>query len=83
MYNLCAKNNEMPKDWLKGVMTIIHKNRDIDNMDNYRPITLISIIYKIWASIMETRLNHVLNLLTSENQYAYENKNQLLIFYQW
>ena len=68
----------MPKEWLKGVMTFIHKNKAIDNLDNYRPITLINIIYKIRASIMATRLNQALNLLTSGNQYAYKNRKSTI-----
>ena len=74
MYNLSIQNNAMPKEWLTGVMTFIHKKNAVGNLDNYRPITLINIIYKIWASIMNERLIPVLNLLTSENQYAYKNK---------
>ena len=64
----------MPKRWLEGVITFLRKKDATDKLDNYRPITLINIIYKIWAIIMSTRLNPVLNLLTSENQYAYKKK---------
>ena len=74
MYNLCTKNNAMRNEWLKGIMTFIRKKHAVGNLDNYRPITLIIIIYKIWAFIMAKRLNPVLNLLTPENQYAYKNK---------
>ena len=47
-------------------------------MDNYRPITLINIIYKIWATIMPNRLNPILNLLTEDNQYAYKQKRSTI-----
>ena len=76
LYNASKQNNEMPKRWIEGVITFIHNKNATDNLGNYRPITLINIIYKIWATIMSTRLSPILNLLTSDIQYAYKQKIQ-------
>ena len=68
----------MPKSWLEGVITFLHKKNATDKLDNYRPITLINIIYKIWATIMAARLNTILNLITTESQYAYKKKKSTI-----
>ena len=60
MFNRFAHNNAIPKEWAKGIMTLLHKKDETDQLDNYRPIALINVIYKIWAFVMSTRLNPVI-----------------------
>ena len=45
LYNNCAINNAMPKNWTGGIITFLRKKSAADNLDNYRPFTLIDIIY--------------------------------------
>ena len=40
----------------EGAITLIHKKGDKDLMKNYRPITVLSSIYKILAKVMANRL---------------------------
>ena len=42
---------------------------------NYRPITLLTTIYKIRTAIIRNRICHFLNILTNERQCAYNNIN--------
>ena len=56
----------------------IYTQNETGKLEIYRPITLINIIYKKRASIMTARLNHVLNLLTVDNQYAYKSKKSTI-----
>ena len=74
MYNQSAHSNDMPKEWAKGVTTFIRTKNETDNLGNYRPLTLINIVYKIWASLMSTGLNPFPSLLTSGNHYARKSK---------
>ena len=62
---------KLPKQRLKGVVTYIHKKKDTKDIKNYRPITLITIIYKIWE-IMANRINPYMELLTTGQQTAYK-----------
>ena len=48
------------------------------NLDNYQPITLIRIIYKLWATITSDRLNPLLNLLTKDSIYEYKSKKSTI-----
>ena len=78
MFGQILIHRAMPKGWLNGVMTFLHKKQARDDLDNYRPITLINIIYKIWATVMTRRLNPILNLLTNDDQYAYKSKRSTI-----
>ena len=75
----CQQNYQMPKQWLKGVMTFIPKQqKDKTQITNFRPITLINIIYKIWAIIMTNRITPYMGLLTRETQTAYKTGRSTL-----
>ena len=63
-----------PKKWKKGVVTLLYKKGDTSNLDNYRPITLLQTIYKIWATVITNRISPIMNLLTKDNQCAYKAK---------
>ena len=54
----CQQTNKLPRQWVKGVVTYIYKKKDPKEIKNYRPITLIAIIYKLWAIIWTKRLTH-------------------------
>ena len=47
-----------PKEWAVGeIVPILKKKSDINNPDNYRGITLISCMGKLFTSILNIRLN--------------------------
>ena len=69
----CQITYAMPKQWLRGIMTFIPKGKkDKSTLKNSRPITLLNIVYKIWAIIYTNRLTPYMNLLTQETQSAYK-----------
>ena len=45
-----------PKSWSEGVITPIHKKGNLDDVTNYRGITLINIMSKIYSHILHNRL---------------------------
>ena len=60
-----------PNDWLEGAVVYLYKNKgDARECNNYRPICLIQIAYKIWAKIVTNRLSTILALATSNNQFG-------------
>ena len=46
----------IPPAWNASRMILLHKGDDKHDIVNYRPITLIQIIYKIFATILANRL---------------------------
>ena len=55
----------------KGIITLIFKNGERENLQNWRPITLLNIDYKLIATVLSNRLQKVLHTLISEDQVGY------------
>jgi len=68
----------MPQTWKQGIITYIYKAKERNMLKNYRPITLLNMVYKIRAIILSNRLTPILNLLTSESQTEYKNSRSTL-----
>ena len=60
----------MPEEWKHRVITLIYKIGCAKPIKNYRPITLLNSIYKIWATIMTSGLKPIMNMLTDETQHG-------------
>jgi len=54
----------MPKEWTMTIICPIHKEGDKTNCQNYRGISLLSVIYKVFAKILAKRLSPYTYLLT-------------------
>ena len=47
---------DIPEEWKQGDMILIHKAGDESILSNYRPITLLQTIYKIYSSWLKGKL---------------------------
>lgn len=57
LYNRIMETERVPSSWGKLTTLMFHKKGDMTNPDNYRPITLINNIAKIFTQILADRLN--------------------------
>lgn len=64
MYNEVLISEIIPDQWTTSTIVLLHKKGDKDNINNYRPISLMSNIYKIFAKIILKRITKSLE----ENQ---------------
>ena len=53
----CFKIENVPKDWMKGIIFHIYKDGDKRNPLNYRGITVLSVVSKVYTSILNSRLS--------------------------
>ena len=53
--------HEYPKLWALGYTTLLHKDGDDDDPDNYRAITICSSMAKLFALMIKSRLEHTIN----------------------
>jgi len=51
------KEERVPKDWARGIIVPIFKEGDKRNADNYRGITLLSVVGKVYMSILNNRVS--------------------------
>ena len=60
LFNLISSSGIISDSWLVGIIKPIYKNKgDLDNLDNYRAICLISNMGKLFTSILNSRLNRL------------------------
>ena len=72
-YNLCFSTKQVPPSWLFSEVVMIIKNyqKDTRSLSNYRPISLTNISYKIFASMLQSRLSHYLDSRIRPTQFGF------------
>ena len=56
-YNEIWSSGEVPTNWKEAIVVSIYKGKGADtDPANYRPISLLNTIYKIFASMLQARL---------------------------
>ncbi|CAI5482443.1 unnamed protein product [Closterium sp. Yama58-4] len=71
------KSATLPRSTSTAVTILLHKKGDRTNMGNYRPITLLSAIYKIVAKLLANRMKKVLSQVISGNQFGFVRGRRL------
>ncbi|CAI5461851.1 unnamed protein product [Closterium sp. Yama58-4] len=66
-----TRSAELPREISTAVTILLHKKGSKEELGNYRPITLLSTVYKVLAKVMVTRLNRVLHEVISEDQVGF------------
>jgi hypothetical protein len=57
IFNTCFLNQTIPEDWKKSKIILIpQKGRDLEQIDNWRPISLTCIMYKVYMVLLKERL---------------------------
>ena len=74
LFNRIYSEGEYPKAWGEGIITPVFKSRDTDNTQNYRGITLINVIAKIYSQVLLNRLTKwsTENEKIIHNQYGFQ-----------
>ena len=77
LFNIMLENGTIPSDWVKGNIIPLYKNKG-SKMDpaNYRPITLLSCVGKLFTSILYHRLSTFLeeNKILNETQSGFRKE---------
>ena len=74
VFNLVLDCGIIPESWSSGISKPVYKNKgNPSDPDNFRAITLISCVGKLFTSILNSRLNFFANDLNiiSENQAGF------------
>ena len=56
---------------MEGIVSIMHKKNDRDDITNYRPITLLNGDYKIYTRVLTRRLNKVVTEFVADCQKGF------------
>ena len=52
----CLVCEKVPSEWVKGLIQPLFKEGEVNDVANYRGITLLSIVGKVYASVLNARL---------------------------
>lgn len=68
LYNFCISHSYLPADMMNTVVVPVVKNKtgDLSDIANYRPISLATIIAKVFDGILNTYINQYLQLKDSQ-----------------
>lgn len=61
IYTKCLETGKIPKDWKNSKTILLHKKGNREDLKNYRPICLLSIIYKVFTKIILNRITRQLD----------------------
>ena len=72
-YNKCLTTGTVPESWLLSEVVMLLKDSKGDQLsvDNYRPISLTDVFYKVYASLLQQRLSHYIDPRIRETQYGF------------
>ena len=72
LYNQVVRDVVVPSTWQEACFTLLHKGGDVDDPNNWRPIALLSITYKVFARVVFNRIRSILDQQQSEEQYGFQ-----------
>lgn len=74
VFNHCMANGYFPKAWKFALIVPIQKaNKNNRLMANYRPISMLPAISKLFEGVALIRMKRVSNMSNFENQYGFKN----------
>ena len=77
LFNKILNSSNFPEAWTTGLIVPIYKNKgDRSDCNNYRGITLLSCLGKLFTSILNERLKQycIVDNIIDENQAGYREK---------
>lgn len=74
IYEIVVKvfnNEEIPEEWLEGIIVPLHKKGDKLNCENYRGIALLNVAYKVFSRWLFNRLSTHAEAVIGEYQCGF------------
>ena len=77
--NAIFNQDIFPEEWTKSIIVPLHKKGDCDNPDNYRGISLLSSLNKVFTSVLNARLTEWAeeNTVFTEAQAGFRKAHRL------
>ncbi|KAL3679390.1 hypothetical protein R1sor_022346 [Riccia sorocarpa] len=67
----CWEQGTFPLGFFEGIITLIPKHTEAENLGDWRPITLLSALYKLFAKLIAARLALILPTLVPPEQQGF------------
>ena len=56
LFNICLQTGEIPWEWKAARVTLIHKRRDAEITENYRPVSVLPVLEKVLEKLVHQQL---------------------------
>ncbi|GBP25976.1 LINE-1 retrotransposable element ORF2 protein [Eumeta japonica] len=74
IFNEILMSGCIPTDWMKSTIVLLHKKGEKGDINNYRPISLMSNIYKVFSKIILSRIAVTLDENQPKEQAGFRSK---------
>ena len=74
LFNRCWPTEDIPDCFNEATIVSIFKKGDIENLADYRPIALLNLCYKLYASTIKNRLAEQIDRYISKTQFGFRKK---------
>ena len=72
LYNTCWATRTIPNEWKEASVITFYKGKGEDSdASNYRPISLLNTLYKVYASMIQSRLADRYDRLLRKTQFGF------------
>ena len=79
----CLNNCKIPEEINHTNITLIPKVKSLENITEFRPISLCNVIYKLVSKVLANRLKVVLPAVVSKNQSAFQAGRSSQTTFSW
>ena len=59
LFNMVKSRGQVPRAWNRGRVVLIHKKGSLSDLNNYRPLTVLSCMCSTYSKLMNSRLTEV------------------------
>ena len=75
LFNTILNTGYFPASWTEGIIIPLFKKEDPENVRNYRSITLLSCMSKLFTAILNKRIKKVIedNNVLSDAQFGFRS----------
>lgn len=73
LFNKCLEEGKTPSKWDNASIILLYKKGDITNLSNYRSISLLSHIYKLFTKILTKRLSNKMDQYQPREQAGFRS----------
>lgn len=71
LFNIIIKEQSVPEQWTKSNIILLYKKGDPKDIENYRPISLLPSLYKLFSQCILSRISTIIDSNQSEEQAGF------------